>query len=232
MSQRTYHPGYPFKITGHFGEERPGKGGDRNHAGVDFGAPEGTAIPAAADGKVVYCRENHSGYGNTVIIEHRNPNGSKFYTLYAHMNNDAKLVPGSEVKAGQKIGEVGTTTERGEERVSPHLHFEVLQPEGEDSNGPFFGSWRDKKRLTFTGENGALGLKEAVGRVNPETYTNYHGDVFGKGHPDHRTAADRTHRGGNGGHGDGETLERHGEEIYRIEADGSMRGSFQSKQPV
>jgi len=44
-----------------------------------------------------------------------------------------------------------------------------------------------------------------------------------------RTAADRTHRGGHGGHGDGETLRRHGEIIYRVEPDGSMRGSFQSK---
>lgn len=85
------------------------------HAGVDFAAPIGTPIFAAAGG-VVASAETHPVYGLTVKIDH----GNDLATLYAHAS---KIVvkPGDIVKRGQKIAEVGTTGRS----TGPHLHFEV-----------------------------------------------------------------------------------------------------------
>lgn len=85
------------------------------HAGVDFAAPTGTPIFAAAGG-VVATAEANPVYGNSVQIDH----GNGLSTLYAHAS---KLVvkTGDIVKRGQKIAEVGSTGRS----TGPHLHFEV-----------------------------------------------------------------------------------------------------------
>lgn len=85
------------------------------HAGVDFAAPVGTPIFAAAGG-VVTGAELHSVYGNAVTIDH----GNDLSTLYAHASKLFVKV-GDLVKRGQKIAEVGTTGRS----TGPHLHFEV-----------------------------------------------------------------------------------------------------------
>ena len=85
------------------------------HAGVDFAAPSGTPIFAAAGG-VVIAAEQHPFYGNMVEIDH----GNDLSTLYAHSSKIVVKV-GDIVKRGQKIAEVGTTGRS----TGPHLHFEV-----------------------------------------------------------------------------------------------------------
>jgi murein DD-endopeptidase MepM/ murein hydrolase activator NlpD len=85
------------------------------HSGVDFAAPIGTPIFAAAGG-VVTSAEVHPAYGKTVVIDH----GNELSTLYAHASRfDVK--PGDIVRRGQKIAEVGNTGRS----TGPHLHFEV-----------------------------------------------------------------------------------------------------------
>ncbi|HUL63976.1 MAG TPA: peptidoglycan DD-metalloendopeptidase family protein [Burkholderiaceae bacterium] len=85
------------------------------HAGVDFAAPLGTPIFAAAGG-VVIGAEQHPFYGNAVTIDH----GNDISTLYAHASKLLVKV-GDIVRRGQKIAEVGTTGRS----TGPHLHFEV-----------------------------------------------------------------------------------------------------------
>ncbi|HTH78812.1 MAG TPA: M23 family metallopeptidase [Ramlibacter sp.] len=86
------------------------------HTGLDFEAPPGTPILAAAGG-VVVTQELHPAYGNMVEIDH----GNGLVTRYAHASKVfVKL--GDVVKRGQKIAEVGTTGRS----TGPHLHFEVL----------------------------------------------------------------------------------------------------------
>lgn len=88
----------------------------RAHKGVDYAAPRGTPIRATGDGKIVH-RGNKGGYGRTIIIQH----GSRYSSLYAHMNNYARgMKHGKRVKQGQIIGYVGSTGLA----TGPHLHYE------------------------------------------------------------------------------------------------------------
>jgi murein DD-endopeptidase MepM/ murein hydrolase activator NlpD len=85
------------------------------HEGVDFPAPIGTVIYAAAAG-IVTNVELHPQYGNMVEIDH----GNDIKTRYAHASQ-IFVQPGAIVKRGQKIAAVGTTGRS----TGPHLHFEV-----------------------------------------------------------------------------------------------------------
>ena len=88
----------------------------RSHKGVDYAAKRGTPIRAAGDGKVIF-KGKKGGYGRVVIIQH----GSKYTTLYAHMNSyDKKVSVGKRVKQGQTIGYVGSSGLA----TGPHLHYE------------------------------------------------------------------------------------------------------------
>ncbi len=89
----------------------------KSHNGVDYAAPEGTPIWAAADGKIVH-RKAAGGAGNMVIVRH----DGGLTTLYMHMSKFAEgQHVGSKVKAKTVIGYVGSTGLA----TGPHLHFGV-----------------------------------------------------------------------------------------------------------
>ncbi len=88
----------------------------RSHKGVDYAARRGTPVRASGDGKVIF-KGRKGGYGKTIILKH----GSRYTTLYAHLNNyNRKVRSGSKVKQGQIIGYVGSTGLAS----GPHLHYE------------------------------------------------------------------------------------------------------------
>lgn len=92
--------------------------GPRNgsfHDGVDIGAPMGTPVRVAADGRVIYS-DVLRGYGNVIIVRH----GQGYVTVYAH-NKVNHVKEGEEVRQGQRIAEVGTSGRT----TGPSLHFEV-----------------------------------------------------------------------------------------------------------
>lgn len=94
------------------------------HTGVDFAAPAGTPIFAAADGQVVSAGPA-TGYGNLILIEHAVA-GQRVATGYAHMTFASITVRGGDhVTAGQQIATVGSTGYS----TGAHLHFE-LRPGG------------------------------------------------------------------------------------------------------
>lgn len=79
------------------------------HAGLDFAAPIGTPIYAAADGVVVEGREryNVSGFGSWIWLDCQDSVGKDF--IYGHVKHDGILVKaGDRVRAGQQIGVVQT----------------------------------------------------------------------------------------------------------------------------
>lgn len=96
------------------------------HKGVDFAAPTGTPIFAAADGVVTYSGWTDDGYGNVVELRH----GNGELTLYAHTNR-VFVSKGQVVNKGQAIAEVGSTGRS----TGPHLHFEI-QPDGRTAVDP------------------------------------------------------------------------------------------------
>lgn len=116
----------------------PVTGERRMHKGVDFAAPTGTPIFAAADGVVTDAGWTNGGYGN--IVELRHSDGS--VTLYAHTSR-VYVSKGQVVNRGQAIAEVGTTGRS----TGPHLHFEV-QPDGKNAVDPMdYLQMRDRKSV-------------------------------------------------------------------------------------
>jgi len=109
-----------YRLTSGYGPRVSPTGGSGNfHGGLDFGAPSGTPIYAAADGTVSRVSTGWSGgFGNLVVI-HTAPN---LDTYYAHqVDGGIKVAVGDVVTAGQLIGAVGTTGDS----TGNHLHFEV-----------------------------------------------------------------------------------------------------------
>jgi len=88
----------------------------RAHTGVDYAAPAGTRVKATADGYVQFVGRQ-GGYGNLVVLRHRND----YSTAYGHLSAYAKgLRAGQRVNQGDLIGYVGMTGLA----TGPHLHYE------------------------------------------------------------------------------------------------------------
>jgi len=104
------------RLTAGFGLRRhPILNLQRMHTGVDWGAPLGTPVVAAARGRVDSA-EREGEYGNRVIIDH----GGGWQTLYGQLESFA-VRQGDCVEGGTLIGKVGASGLA----IGPHLHFEV-----------------------------------------------------------------------------------------------------------
>lgn len=114
----SYWPTPGFKeVSSPFGMRlHPIKNIIRMHTGIDIAAPGGTGIVAVAPGRVIANRYSTS-YGNLIVIDH----GDGVSTSYNHMRTRSPLEAGTDVKAGQTVGEVGSTGMS----TGNHLHFEV-----------------------------------------------------------------------------------------------------------
>ena len=115
-----------------------GPGGSFSHTGLnrhayDFAMPEGTAICAAAAGRVVRVKQDSQRggpdpallhHGNTIIIDH----GEGYFTQYLHLRHQsATVAEGDLVRGGQVIALSGNT---GFSSI-PHLHFQVQDAAGQ-----------------------------------------------------------------------------------------------------
>lgn len=100
-------------ISGYGAKEK----GLRND-GINIAAPKGAPVRAAETGTVAYAGNELRGFGNLLLIRHRNG----IVTAYAH--TDQILVKrGDPVRRGQVVARVGSTGGV----PSPQLHFEVRQ---------------------------------------------------------------------------------------------------------
>lgn len=93
----------------------------RTHAGADYLAPLGTEVSAAADGVVLAVYDDDL-LGRTVTVRH----AGGWVTHYSNLEEEADVMAGDRVTAGQVLGRVGSTAllEIGQE---PHLHFAVYR---------------------------------------------------------------------------------------------------------
>lgn len=86
------------------------------HDGLDFMAPLGDEVLAAADGTVSQVTRSRRGEGNVVVMEH----SGGYSTKYAHLQ-DITVRKGQQVTRGTVIGHVGMSGLS----FAPHLHYEV-----------------------------------------------------------------------------------------------------------
>lgn len=90
------------------------------HDGLDITAREGTAVRAAAAGKVIFAAMEPRQFGNLVVVDH----GDGWHTAYAFLSR-ITVKRDEEVRRGERIGLVGRTgLAKGAE-----LHFEVRRNE-------------------------------------------------------------------------------------------------------
>ncbi|MGG5173814.1 M23 family metallopeptidase [Pseudarthrobacter sp. J1763] len=87
------------------------------HRGQDFVAQCGTAVHAAASGKVTFAGWHPYGGGNRVVIDH----GNGLETTYNHLSSISVTV-GQQLTRGEVLALSGTTGAS----TGCHLHFEVM----------------------------------------------------------------------------------------------------------
>ncbi len=92
------------------------------HTGIDFSAPAGTQVTAAAAGTVESITDNILE-GGRIVIDH----GDGLKTVYASVDAASALRVGDSVAKGDVLGAVSSETETmgNEYDEGPHLHFEV-----------------------------------------------------------------------------------------------------------
>jgi len=106
------------EVTGIYGEPREG----HIHAGVDYKAPEGTPVRTVMGGTVSRTNWNTVYNGYCVEIDF-----GGYSEIFLHLEGIASgVVPGARLSSGDRIGTVGNTGRS----YSPHLHYQVNDPQG------------------------------------------------------------------------------------------------------
>ncbi|KJB87809.1 membrane protein [Paenibacillus sp. E194] len=93
-----------------------GKRWGRMHKGIDMVSSD-RSIMAADEGVVLFAGVKN-GYGNCIIVNHRNG----YKTLYGHLSK-ININAGDIVEKGQDIGVMGNTGDS----TGTHLHFEIIK---------------------------------------------------------------------------------------------------------
>ena len=135
----------------------------KQHKGVDYSAPSGTAVRAIGDGVVEFAGWQN-GYGNVIEIRHSNDRS----TVYAHLSQIG-VTKGERVEQGAHIGAVGATGWA----TGPHLHFEV-KVAGIQQDPELLAKSSDSAAMTAAGKaqfaqlsrglKSQLAVAESVGR--------------------------------------------------------------------
>ncbi|MEO1320970.1 MAG: aminotransferase class III-fold pyridoxal phosphate-dependent enzyme, partial [Pseudomonadota bacterium] len=115
--------GAPFYLSGTHGAT------DRRtiHIAIDVFLPAGTPVHAPLDATVhtADVRDAEYDYGGLVVLRHRTPDGTAFFTLYGHLAHDSvrALSEGQPIAAGQAFAELGGPDQNG--GWAPHVHLQL-----------------------------------------------------------------------------------------------------------
>jgi len=106
---------FSWPADGGYISSKQGQRWGKLHKGIDIARPTTRTITAADNGVVDFAGSG-SGYGNMVIIDHKNG----YKTTYAHLDSLA-VKTGQVIPKGTKIGVMGSTGHS----TGVHLHFEI-----------------------------------------------------------------------------------------------------------
>lgn len=100
------------------------------HGGSDNPAEPGTPVYAQHGGEI-FRTGKIDGYGMSVVVKSKAPDGTVFYQLYGHLGPDPLPAPGTPVVADQPIpgAVIGTkkyVQDQGGLTSGPHLHREII----------------------------------------------------------------------------------------------------------
>lgn len=99
------------------------------HTGEDVcqSGGAGTPVYAIANGRVVYSARTPDSYrwGNLILIEHTNADGSTVVSLYGHLGDNRQVVAGQNVVKGQLLGVLGPSWTAANGNWGAHLHFGI-----------------------------------------------------------------------------------------------------------
>ncbi len=124
-------------VSSGWGDSRAYRGGW--HQGLDFRAPSGAPVLAAADGIVIHVKNvDNSFAGKWVGIKH--PKG--IYTRYLH-NTQNLVTEGQRVSRGQQIATIGQSGTSG--AGASHVHFDVK------ASAPAFEAYKQRYGTPTTG---------------------------------------------------------------------------------
>ena len=109
-------PAWRWPLSGTVRRGFTARGAANYHDGLDIPAPKGTAVRAAAAGRVLFAAREPTQFGNMVVIDH----GDGWHSAYAFLDR-VTVKEGETVSQGERVGLVGSTGRaRGNE-----LHFEM-----------------------------------------------------------------------------------------------------------
>ena len=133
----------------------------RLHNGVDIAVPSGTPVRPVAPGTVIFSG-TRNGYGNMMIIEHRDGT----ITLYAH-NSLNLLAEGAEVETGTIIALSGSTGRS----TGPHLHFEAWK-DGVNITSTYYAGSAESTLVAVSGKTKGDDIRRIIEADGSFTFTN------------------------------------------------------------
>jgi murein DD-endopeptidase MepM/ murein hydrolase activator NlpD len=110
-------PRFAWPIAGPIRRGFIARGKSNHHDGLDITAPTGTAVRAAAAGKVIFAGEEPNQFGTLVLIDH----GGGWHSAYAFFTK-IMVKRGDSVSAGERVGLSGRS--KGPNPTA-ELHFEL-----------------------------------------------------------------------------------------------------------
>ena len=118
---------------------------------LDITAEEGNPILASEVGvlHLIEKSRNYPAAGNSIVIEHKNVDGTTYYTHYNHVmdfSREEKSRNGQRVERGDVIGRVGRT---GKGVTGPHIHFEIITGTIKTLDGASEPTYNDATRLNI-----------------------------------------------------------------------------------
>lgn len=169
---------YPIKanklsVTSKFGPRTytyQGKKVSDYHKGIDLIANPNNRneeILAFADGVVTGVQKTGAQYGTGCYVRIKHSNG--YYTLYYHLKSGSIVVnKGDSVKAGQKLGIIGTTGQS----TGVHLHFQIDKGGSSSAINPYDYLFNGKPFISNSTS------AESSSNSNDEVYVVVKGDTL------------------------------------------------------